>query len=77
MLSNFLVFHTSGDISSRPAAFLFLILFSTMVSSSCVNCPSLMPCVFVWVIVAYYGGACGIMIIIIENGHGDTSSNSG
>ena len=41
MLSNFLAFHTSGGISSRPAAFLFLIFLSTE-SSSCVNCPSLM-----------------------------------
>ena len=40
MSSNFLVFHASAGISSRPAAFLFLILHST--TSSCVNCPSLM-----------------------------------
>ena len=24
-----------------------------------------------------YGGACGIMVIIVGNGHGDTSSNPG
>ena len=42
MLSNCLVFHTSGDISSSPATFLFLIFLSTESSSSCVNCPSLM-----------------------------------
>ena len=36
MLSNSLVFHTS-------AAFQFLIFLSTESSSSCVNCPSLMP----------------------------------
>ena len=41
MLSNSLVFHTSGGISSSPAAFLFLIFLSTK-SSFCVNCPSLM-----------------------------------
>ena len=23
------------------------------------------------------GGACGVMVIIVENGHDDTSSNSG
>ena len=40
MSSNFLVFHTSGSISS-PATFLFLIFFNTK-SSSCVNCSILM-----------------------------------
>ena len=39
---NCLVFHTSGGISSSPAAFLFLIFLSTMSSSSCVNGLSLM-----------------------------------
>ena len=39
-MSNSLVFHTSGGISSSPAAFLFLIFLNTE-SSSCVNCPSL------------------------------------
>ena len=38
----FLVFHTSGGISSSPSAFLFLIFLSTMLSFSCVNCSSLM-----------------------------------
>ena len=42
MSSNCLVFHTSGSISSNPAAFLFLIFLSTESSSSCVNCPRLM-----------------------------------
>ena len=41
-LSNFLVFHTSGGISSSPAAFLFLIFLNTESSSSWVNSPSLM-----------------------------------
>ena len=41
MLSNCLIFHTSGGILSSPAAFLFLI-FLTTESSSCVNCPILM-----------------------------------
>ena len=35
-------FHTSGDISPSPAAFLFLIFLSIESSSSCVNCLSLM-----------------------------------
>ena len=39
--SNVRVFHTSDDISSRPAAFLFLIFVRTTSRSSCVNCPSL------------------------------------
>ena len=42
MLSNSLVFHTSGGISSSPDAFLFLIFLSTELSSFCVNYPSLM-----------------------------------
>ena len=42
MSSNCLVFHTSGGISSSPAAFLFLIFLRTESSSTCVNCPSLM-----------------------------------
>ena len=42
MSSNCLVFHTSGRISSSPAAFLFLIFLSTESSSSRVNGPSLM-----------------------------------
>ena len=40
--SNFFVFHTSGGISSRPAAFPFLIFVITTSRSSCVDCPSLM-----------------------------------
>ena len=42
MSSNCLVFHTSGGISSSPAAFLFLIFLRTESSSSLVNSPSLM-----------------------------------
>ena len=42
MSSNCLVFHTSGEISSSPAAFLFFIFLSTESSSSRVNGPSLM-----------------------------------
>ena len=42
MSSNCLVFHTSGEISSSPAAFLFLIFLRTESSSSCVNGPSIM-----------------------------------
>ena len=38
----FLVFHTSGSISSSSAAFLFSFFLSTESSSSCVNCSSLM-----------------------------------
>ena len=41
MSSDFLVFHTSRGISSRPATFQFLIFLSTTLSSSCVNCPML------------------------------------
>ena len=40
--SNCLVFHTSGGISSSPAASLFLIFLRTELSSSWVNSPSLM-----------------------------------
>ena len=42
MSLNCLVFHTSGRISSSPAAFLFLIFLSTESGSSSVNSPSLM-----------------------------------
>ena len=42
MSSNCLVFHTSGGISSNPAAFMFLIFLRTESSSSGVNGPSLM-----------------------------------
>ena len=39
MSLNCLVFHTSGEISSRPAAFLFLIFLSTESTSSRINGP--------------------------------------
>ena len=42
MSSNFLVFDTSGGISSSPVAFLFLIFLSSKSISSSVNCPSLL-----------------------------------
>ena len=42
MSSNFWIFHTSGDILSRPAVFLLLIFFSNTSSSSSISCPSLM-----------------------------------
>ena len=42
MSLNCLVFHTSGGISSSPAAFLSLIFLSIESSSSGVNSPSLM-----------------------------------
>ena len=44
MSSNFLVFNISEGISSRPAAFQFLIFLSTTSSSSRVNCLNLMSC---------------------------------
>ena len=25
----------------------------------------------------YFGGACGVMVIVVGNGHGDASSNPG
>ena len=27
--------------------------------------------------ILYFGGACGVMVIVVGNGHGDTSSNPG
>ena len=42
MPSNPLVFQTSGVIWSSPVAFLFWIVLCTELSSSCINCPSLM-----------------------------------
>ena len=54
MSSNLLVFHTSGGISSSPAAFLFLIFLSTERNSSWVNGPSLMS-------------NCLLMILVISS----------
>ena len=45
MLSNCLVFHTSGGFSSNPVIFLFLIFLSTESSSSCVK--------LVWSVIVY------------------------
>ena len=57
MTSNCLVFHTSGGISSSPAAFLFLIFLRTESSSSCVNGPSLMSnCLLIILVI----GSCVI-----------------
>ena len=57
MLSNCLVFHTSGGISSSPAAFLFLIFLRTESSSSSVNGPSLMSnCLLIVLVI----GSCVI-----------------
>ena len=55
MLSNSLVFHTSGCISSSPAAFLFLVFLRTESSPSCVNCLSLMSN---WLLIIYVIGSC-------------------
>ena len=55
MLLNSLVFHISGGISSSSAAFLFLIFLSTELSSSCVNCPSLMSN---WLLIIFVIGSC-------------------
>ena len=51
MTSNCLVFHTSRVISSRSAAFLFLIFLSTESSSFRVNGPSLMSNCFLIILV--------------------------
>ena len=57
MSSNCLVFHTSGGISSSPAAFLFLIFLRAESSSSCVNGPSLMSnCLLIILVI----GSCVI-----------------
>ena len=53
MSSNFLVFHTSSGISSRPTAFLFLIFLSATKTSSLVNYPSLMSC---WLLIIFEVG---------------------
>ena len=55
MSSNCLVFHTSGGISSSPAAFLFLIFLYTESSSSWVNGPSLMSnCLLIILVIGLY-----------------------
>ena len=50
--SNFLVFHTSGGFSSRPAAFLFLVFVNTTSSYPWVNCLSL---IFSWLFIFMIG----------------------
>ena len=50
-----LVFHTSGGISSIPAAFLFLIFLNTELSSSYINCSSLMSS---WLLIIFVIGSC-------------------
>ena len=56
MSSNSLVFHTSGDISSSLAAFLFLtFFFCTESSSFCVNRPNLMSS---WLLIISVIGSC-------------------
>ena len=55
MSSNCLVFHTSGAISSSPAAFLFLIFLSTESSSSCINCPCLLIILMIGSCVTFRG----------------------
>ena len=54
-VANCLVFHTSVGISSKPAAFLFLIFLSSKLSSSRVNGPSLMSNCFLIILVI---GSC-------------------
>ena len=55
MSSNCLIFHTSGGISSRPAAFLFLIFLRTEPSSLRVNGPILMSnCLLIIIVI----GSC-------------------
>ena len=55
MSSNSLVFHTSEDISSSSAAFLFFIFLKTESSSSCVNCLILMSN---WLLIIFMIGSC-------------------
>ena len=54
MTSHFLVFHISEGISLSFAAFLFLIFLSTMSSSSCISCPSLMSS---WLLIIFVIGS--------------------
>ena len=50
--SHWISFHTSGGIS-RPAAFLFLVFVCTMLSSSWINCSSLISC---WLLIIFVIG---------------------
>ena len=72
MSSNCLVFHTSGGISSSPAAFLFFIFLSTESSSTCVNGPSLLSnCLLIilvigsWVTYEASSGSCPIFFKVL------------
>ena len=52
MSSNFLIFQTSGCISLRLAAFFYQFFFNTALSSSSINCSSLMssrPLIIFWI----------------------------
>ena len=44
-----------------------------------VSIPTLMSavCIFILPAADWSGAACGVMVIIVGNGHGDTSSNPG
>ena len=33
--------------------------------------------IFIYAYICFYGGARGVMVIVVEIGHGDTSSNPG
>ena len=60
MSLNCLVFHTSGGISSSPAAFLFLIFQSVEWSSSRVNGPILMSnCLLIILVIGWCVTFCG------------------
>ena len=54
MSSNFLIFHTSGGVSSSPTDFLFFIFLSTKSSSCCVNCSGLMSS---WLLIIFVIGS--------------------
>ena len=66
MSSNSLIFHTSGGISSSPAAFLFLIFLSTELSSSYINCPSLMSyCLLIILVIVSCINSRNVVSIIV------------
>ena len=33
--------------------------------------------IYIYIYIYIYGGVRGVMVIVVENGHGDPSSNSG
>ena len=52
---------------------LFLVIFNTHIHRH----TNVHPYAHIYMYVIFFGGARGVMVIVVGNGHGDTSSNPG